>query len=187
MSVLSRASEAGRSARPAFVRVWDPFVRVFHWALVACFAAAWITADEWDRAHEIAGYAIIALVGLRCVWGLVGPRYARFSDFVAAPSAVIAYLRDVLALRARRYLGHNPAGGAMIMALLVSLAAVCATGVMLTMDAFWAEEWVEELHEAAANLTLVLVAMHVLGVAASSLLHGENLVKAMITGRKRAE
>lgn len=187
MTALSKATEAGRVMRPALVKVWDPFVRFFHWSLVSFFAIAWITADEWDRFHEITGYAVAVLVGLRIIWGLIGSRYARFSDFVFRPTTIVAYLKDSLSLRAERYLGHNPAGGAMILALLVSLIAVSATGIMLTMDAYWAEDWVEDLHEVAANFTLGLVGLHVLGVFVASLVHGENLVKSMITGLKRKE
>lgn len=170
----------------ATVRVWDPLVRVFHWSLVLSFALAWISADEWDDLHIWAGYAAAALIAFRVVWGLIGPRYARFSQFVRSPRAVTAYLKDLLAGREARYLGHNPAGGAMILLLLVSLAALCLTGWMYTIDAFWGEEWVEEIHEALANLLLVLVGLHLAGVALASLKHHENLVRAMVTGRKRA-
>jgi len=168
------------------VRVWDPLVRVFHWSLVASFALAWISADEWDDLHIWAGYAAAALIAFRLVWGLVGSRYARFSQFVRAPGAVAAYLKDLLTGREARYLGHNPAGGAMILLLIFSLTALCLTGWMYTLDAFWGEEWVEEIHEALANLLLVLVGLHLAGVALASLKHHENLVRAMVTGRKRA-
>ena len=89
MTMVHDQLEAGRDARPAFIKVWDPFVRVFHWSLVALFIVTWISADEWDRLHEITGYAIIGLIGLRLVWGLIGTRYARFSDFVYSPGAVL--------------------------------------------------------------------------------------------------
>jgi len=160
-------------------------VRLFHWLLVPLFAIAWVTADEWDRAHEIAGYAIAALVGLRVVWGLIGTRHARFSDFLFPPSAIIGYVRDSLRLRAKRHLGHNPAGGVMVMALLLALSATAGTGVMSTMDMFWGREWVEDLHEAGAYSTLGLVFLHVAGILFSSFQHRENLVRSMFTGRKR--
>lgn len=168
------------------VKVWDPLVRLFHWSLVASFAVAWITADEWDDLHIWAGYAAAGLIAFRLVWGLIGPRYARFTQFLRAPGTVAAYLKDLAGGRERRYLGHNPAGAAMILALIVSLAALCLTGWMYTLDTFWGEEWVEELHEVLANLLLVLVGLHVAGVVLASLKHHENLVRAMITGRKRA-
>ncbi len=187
MTIANDLTEAGRASRPASIKVWDPFVRLFHWSLLAFFAITWITADEWDRIHEIAGYAIAVLIGLRLVWGFIGPRYARFSNFVYGPSAVIAYVKDSVRLRAKRHHGHNPAGGAMIIALLLSLSVATGTGVMLIMDAFWDVEWVEDLHEGAANLTLGLVFLHLVGVFLASLEHRENLVRSMITGLKRKD
>jgi cytochrome b len=135
--------------------------------------------------HIAVGYGIAGLIALRIGWGFVGPRHARFSNFVRSPREVLAYLRDVVLLSAPRYLGHNPAGGAMIIALLVMLVGTATTGYMMTTDAFWGAKWVEEIHETFANLTVGLVVLHVLGVLLSSFLHGENLVKSMITGQKR--
>lgn len=168
------------------VRVWDPLVRVFHWSLAFSFVVAWVSADEWDALHIWAGYAASALIAFRLVWGLVGPRYARFSQFVYSPGTVAAYLGELMSGRERRYLGHNPAGGAMILLLIVTLAALCLTGWMYTLDMFWGADWVEELHEALANFLLILVGLHLAGVVLASLKHQENLVRAMITGRKRA-
>lgn len=185
MSTVDNAIEAGGAMPPATVKVWDPFVRVFHWSLAALFLAAYATGDEFAQAHIAAGYAIAGLIALRIVWGFAGPRHARFSDFVRSPRQVLAYLRDVAVFRAPRYLGHNPAGGAMIVALLVMLAGTGVTGYMMTTDAFWGAKWVEEVHEAAANLTVGLIVAHVLGVLLCSFEHGENLVKSMVTGRKR--
>ncbi len=159
-------------------------MRVFHWSLATLFLAAYATGEDAAQVHIAAGYAIAGLIALRIVWGFVGPRHARFSNFVRSPRAVLAYLRDVALFRAPRYLGHNPAGGAMIIGLLVMLLATGITGYMMTTDAFWGAKWVEEVHEAFANLTVGLIVFHVLGVLFSSFLHGENLVKSMITGRK---
>ncbi|MHB1140383.1 MAG: cytochrome b/b6 domain-containing protein [Sulfuricaulis sp.] len=203
---------------PASVKVWDPLVRIFHWSLVAAFAIAWLTGDEESRLHELTGYAVIGLVLVRIVWGFIGTRYARFSDFVHRPSTVLAYAREMLIAKPRHYLGHNPLGGMMILALLVSLLAAGATGLALqgaeqgtgpfaslssgttvTMPGIIAtavaddddegdessEEIWEELHEFFANLTLLLVALHIAGVIIGSLVHRENLVRAMFTGRKR--
>ncbi|NIA71559.1 cytochrome B [Pelagibius litoralis] len=170
----------------ATVKVWDPLVRIFHWTLVGSFALAWISADEWDDLHSWAGYAAAALIAFRLVWGLLGPRYARFRQFIRAPGTVAAYLKDVLLGREARYLGHNPAGGAMIIALIVTLAMLCLTGWMYTLDIFWGEDWVEEIHEVLANLMLGLIGLHLAGVFVASLKHHENLVRAMITGRKRS-
>jgi cytochrome b len=171
---------------PATVKVWDPFIRIFHWSLVTLFAIAFATGDKSEKVHVAVGYGIAALVASRIVWGFVGSKHARFSDFIAPPATGVAYMRAMLRRRAPRYLGHNPAGGAMVIILLTLLAILCVTGFMMTTDAFWGAKWLQELHEAAANLTLGLVALHVVGVIFTSLEHGENLVKAMITGRKRA-
>jgi cytochrome b len=185
MTSVNHAIEAGGATPPATVKVWDPFVRAFHWSLAALFLLAYATGDEVEQVHIVAGYTIAGLLALRILWGLVGPRHARFSDFVRSPRAVLAYLRNMVLLRAPRYLGHNPAGGAMVVALIVMLIGTCTTGYMMTTDAYWGAEWVEEVHEALANLTVGLVVVHVLGVLVASFEHRENLVKAMITGRKR--
>jgi cytochrome b len=186
MSIVNHTIEAGGATPPATVKVWDLFVRLFHWSLATLFVVAYATGDEIEKIHIAAGYTIAALLALRIVWGFVGPRHARFANFVRRPREVLAYLRDVALFRAPRYIGHNPAGGAMILALLAMLAGTCATGFMMTTDAFWGAEWVEDVHEVLANLTVGLIALHVLGVLAASFEHGENLVKAMVTGRKRA-
>lgn len=168
------------------VRVWDPFVRIFHWSLVGLFGAAFITGDEIEWLHILLGYAIVALVALRIVWGFVGSRYARFSNFVRSPRAIVEYLTQAARFKAPRYLGHNPAGAAMIIALLFMITGIAVTGVAMTTDAFWGAKWVEELHEGLAYGTLGLIALHIAGVVFSSLAHCENLVKAMVTGRKGA-
>lgn len=185
MSAINDAIETGGGKPSASIKVWDPFVRVFHWSLAGLFLLAYATGDEIENVHIAAGYAIAGLLGLRILWGFVGPRNARFSDFVRSPRAVLAYMRDVALLRAPRYLGHNPAGGTMVVALIVTLIVTCTTGYMMTTDTFWGAKWVEEMHEAFAKLTVGLVVVHVLGVLVASFEHSENLVKAMITGRKR--
>jgi cytochrome b len=177
---------AASSSKATTVRVWDPFVRIFHWSLVALFAIAFVTGDEFEWLHIRIGYAIAALVALRIVWGLVGTRHARFSDFVRSPQETATYVRQAYQWNAPRYLGHNPAGGAMILALLIMIAGIAATGFAMTTDAFWGSEWVEDLHEGLVYTTVGLIILHVAGVVFSSMEHGENLVKAMITGRKRA-
>ena len=138
------------------------------------------------RCSQAAGYAIAALVALRIVWGFVGPRHARFSDFVRPPAETLDYMHKAVRRRAPHHLGHNPAGGLMVVGLLGMLIAIATTGFMMTMDAFWGAEWVEELHEGLVYATLGLIALHVAGVIVTGIQHGENLVKAMITGRKRA-
>lgn len=187
MIAHEQVSDAGGVTPPATVKVWDPFVRVFHWSLASLVVAAFVTGETWERGHIVIGYTIAALLALRIVWGFVGSRHARFTDFVRGPSTVLSYLRDVAGMRAARYIGHNPAGAAMIVGLIVSLVATCVTGYMMTTKALWGAKWIEEVHEACAHVVMVLAGLHVVGVIVSSLLHGENLVRAMITGRKRAE
>lgn len=179
------AIEAGGGKQPGSVMVWDLFVRVFHWSLAALFLLAYATGDEIENVHIAVGSTIAGLLVLRIVWGFVGPRHARFSDFVRSPRAVLAYMRDTVLFRAPRYLGHNPAGGAMVVALLVTLIGICTTGYMMTTGTFWGARWVEKVHEACAGLTIGLVVVHVIGVLVASFEHRESLVKAMITGRKR--
>jgi len=182
------------------IKVWDPLVRIFHWSLVIAFSTAYASAEEWLTVHTWAGYAVLGLIGFRLVWGLVGSRHARFGDFVTSPRAALAYAREVLLLRARRYIGHNPAGGLMVVLLLAALLATGASGLAVYGIeehagplAGWADgighaqgEWIEEVHEFFANATLFLVFVHVAGVLIESLLHRENLVRSMFTGRKRA-
>ncbi|MEQ9491637.1 MAG: cytochrome b/b6 domain-containing protein [Alphaproteobacteria bacterium] len=167
------------------VKVWDPLVRLFHWSLVTVFAIVWLTGDELDELHEAMGYTILGLVALRLVWGVIGPRHARFMQFVPSAGSFITYVKDMATGRERRYLGHNPAGGAMVVALILGLVATAGTGWMMTLDMFWGSEWVEEIHEVMANGMLLLVGLHIAGVAFASIRHGENLVRAMINGRKR--
>lgn len=205
-------------------KVWDPFVRVAHWTMALAFFGAYLTEDEVLSVHVWAGYVIGALVLLRIVWGLLGPRYARFSDFIYAPRKVIAYVADLLRLRAPRYLGHSPAGGAMVVALLLCLALTAVTGLVVYAEENGAgplaplysqsrassqrspamsesiedeeegyereggdrESAFKEMHELFANITLALVILHVIGVVLASFAHHENLARAMITGRKRA-
>jgi cytochrome b len=185
MNAAEPAVEVGGVEPPATIRVWDPFVRVFHWSLVMLFVIAYATGDEIERVHIYAGYTIAVLIALRVLWGLIGSRHARFTDFVRSPREIIAYLRAVARWEAPHYIGHNPAGGLMILLLLGTLAVTCATGLAMTTDAFWGAKWVEEVHETCANLTVGLVLFHILGAVTTSLMHGENLVKAMVTGRKR--
>jgi cytochrome b len=185
MSIAEVTTEAGIA--PPSVKVWDGFIRLFHWSLVAGFALAYATGDEIERVHIAAGYSIGALLALRIVWGFVGPRHARFANFVRSPRTVLANLRDLALLRAPRHLGHNPAGGAMIVALIAMVGGTCVTGYMMTTHAYWGAKWVEEVHEALANATVALIALHIAGVLFASFEHRENLVKSMLTGWKRRD
>ena len=168
------------------VKVWDPLIRLFHWSLVVSFAIAWLTADQWDDLHEWAGYTAAALIGFRLLWGLAGPHYARFTQFIRSPRAALDYIKASIRGDEPRYVGHNPAGAMMIVALIVAMAGTALTGWMYTLDAFWGVEWVEETHELLASLMLIMVGIHVAGVIFASLRHKENLVRSMINGRNRA-
>lgn len=181
------------------VKVWDPFVRIFHWSLLLTFTVAWISGDELEVLHINAGYAVLGLVLLRIVWGFIGTHHARFRDFVYPPAEVKGFLRDTLMLRARRYLGHNPAGGAMIILMLLSLVITTVTGIayygiedgagplsLLAGVPEWGEEILEEVHEFFANLMVLLAVVHVIGVIVEGRLNHESLIRAMLTGRKRA-
>lgn len=181
--------------------VWDPFVRAFHWLLVAGFFTAYLVDPDDSVIHIWAGYVVLGLVLLRIVWGFVGSRYARFSDFAYSPSVVLNDVKDAVRFRARRYLGHSPGGGAMVLLLLVALLATAATGLMTygaDQDAGPLASWManvseqdaemlEEVHETLANVTLGLIVVHLIGVALANLSHRENLVKAMFSGYKRKE
>jgi len=182
---------------PSTVKAWDPLVRVFHWSLVLFFLLAFATEDDWMNLHVWAGYAIAMLIGFRLLWGIIGTRNARFLTFVKSPQIVMRHLRSMLSLKASHYLGHNPVAAVMVIVLLASISLVAFSGMVLiavegqgpltnTLFAGANGKVVEEIHEFFANFTLLLVFVHVGGVVISSLLEGENLVKAMITGRKKA-
>lgn len=167
------------------VKVWDPLVRIFHWTLVAAFATAWLTAEEWDAQHRWAGYVILALVGFRLLWGVIGPTHARFGNFLTSPSVTARYLVDLVCLRERPYVGHNPAGAWMIVALLLSLLATATTGLLSEYGPSTYAQVAGDLHEGLAELTIILVGAHVAGVIWASLRHQENLICAMFHGRKK--
>jgi cytochrome b len=166
------------------VPVWDIVVRVTLWTLVLGVLGAALTED-FLRVHEWLGYAALTAVSLRILWGLAGTRYARFSQFVRSRRDTLRYATSLAAFREPRYLGHNPLGGWMIVVLMMMVMMAGLTG-WLAMDVFDGAEWMEEVHEAFANGLLLLIILHVAGVIFASLHHGENLVKAMFSGRKRA-
>ena len=211
-----------RNARP-YVRVWDPLVRILHWVVVVAFFTAYFTEEDLLATHTWAGYVVAAVVAVRVVWGFIGPRHARFADFLYSPRSILRYGFNLLRLDPReRYLGHSPVGGLMVVALLVGMAATVWSGLevlaseegagpLARADRAWpdvsviaaasangdeeaeegyegggAADW-EEIHEVAANTTLVLVVLHVGGVLLASFVHRENLIEAMFTGRKRSD
>ncbi len=180
------------------LKIWDPLVRIFHWSLVALFCFSYLTEDDFIDLHAFSGYLIGGLLLFRLLWGLIGTKHARFSDFIYSPRHTMNYLKDIARCKAKRYLGHNPAGGMMVIALLLSLSLTVCSG-MLTYGAMefagpltsltanlshQQAEWLEEGHEFFAHLTLLLVMLHISGVVFSSVLHKENLVGSMLTGRK---
>jgi len=176
--------EVGMTTR---ILVWDIPTRVFHWLLAGSFTGAFLTAESemFRDVHVALGYLLLALIGFRIVWGIIGTRYARFSAFAFGPSKVLAYLKSLLTGAPQHYLGHNPAGSWVIYGLLLLGVLAGATGYAAYNEI--GGEWFEELHEAVSNSMLVLVAVHVTGVVVSSLLHRENLVKSMINGYKRGD
>ncbi len=212
-----------------FIKVWVIAIRVFHWTLVGCFAIAFISSESILKLHVIFGSSVLALVVFRIFYGFVGTKYARFSDFLYPPTQIADYLKGLLIGRPKHYIGHNPAGGIMIVILLLSLLSLTLTGLKAygvkgsgplakheisfmthafadsddkethdekddrerrsqqnhrtennEKDKFW-----KEVHETIAYFTLFLVSIHIMGALVSSLVHRENLIKAMITGRKQ--
>ena len=148
-------------------------------------ALAWTTrhgAADW---HERFGYAVGAIVAIRLAWGWIGPQYARFAQFLRSPAATTRYAIQVLDGTEPRHLGHNPLGGWMVVSLLAASALTVATGWLYTTDAYWGVRWVESLHGASSDALLVLATVHLAGVLYTSVRHRENLVAAMIHGRKR--
>jgi len=169
------------------ILVWDIPTRVFHWLLAGSFAGAYLTAESerFRDIHVLLGYTVLGLIGFRLVWGLIGTRYARFSSFAFGPSKVAAYLKSLLSGSPQHYVGHNPAGSWVIYGLLLLGLLSGVTGYATYNEI--GGEWLEELHEAAAGTMLTLVAVHIAGVLVSSLLHRENLIRAMINGYKTGE
>jgi Cytochrome b len=166
-------------------RVWDLPVRVFHWTLVACFVGAYALGDteRWRNVHVMLGYTVLGLIAFRLLWGFFGTHHARFRSFAFSPVAAARHLRDEIAGTAQRHLGHNPAGSWAVYGLLLLGVATGVTGY-LTFNGVGGEAF-EEVHEVCANAWLALVVLHVLGVVFSSFMQRENLVRAMVTGRKR--
>jgi cytochrome b len=171
---------------PERVLVWDVPTRLFHWLLALSFAGAFLTADSERQRdiHVLLGYCFAGLIAFRLVWGFVGPRYSRFRSFLFSPAEIGRYLRSLLTRNPRHYLGHNPAGSVAIF-LMLGLGLVTAATGLATYNGIGGD-WTEELHEGAANAMLAVVFVHIGGVFISSLLHRENLIRSMITGRKAA-
>ena len=167
------------------VSVWDPLVRLLHWSLVGSFVASWLTRHSPGSMHEWLGYAVLLILIIRIGWGFLGSRYARFAQFIRSPAATLAYARSLAGRRHPRYLGHNPLGAWMIVALVLTTLGICISGWLYTTDRYWGIEWVENTHRWLTNFGLALVALHLSGVVFTSLHDRENLVASMLHGRKR--
>jgi cytochrome b len=166
------------------IRVWDAPVRVFHWLLVLSFAGAYLSAESevWRLVHVTLGYTLGGLLAFRLVWGVIGTRYARFSNFVRGPAAVVSYLKSIQARQPEHHLGHNPAGAVAIVLLMVLGLGITATGYITYNDL--GPGWVGELHDLLANAMVLVIIGHLVGVVTASLQHKENLVRSMVTGFK---
>ncbi len=171
---------------PGRVLVWDLPTRMFHWLLAASFFGAYVVSEgeRWRGVHALLGYTAGGLIAFRLLWGVFGTRYARFGSFPLSPAAAIAYLRSLVTGTPQHHVGHNPAGSWAVLALLALVAATALSGWAVLNDV--GPGWLDEVHEACANATIALVALHVAAVVVSSVLHRENLVHAMLTGSKRA-
>ncbi len=178
-------SGAHAPATQPVVRVWSLGVRALHWSLAATVMAAWVTREGFGVWHERVGDVCLALVGVRLLMGFMSGTRARFSQFVRGPGTTWAYARQAWSRREPRYVGHNPLGAWMILALLFTAALTGVTGWVYTTDRFWGDPLVEQLHEISATALVSLAALHVLGVIATSIRHRENLARAMVTGDKR--
>jgi len=176
--------------------VWDPLVRLFHWTLVIACITAYITQEENYDLHLQSGYLIIGLICFRIIWGFIGSDHARFSDFVYRPATVLKYLKESRNNQARRYLGHNPAGGIMVVLMILILLIITLSGVALDAaenragplsgsQLFLYTDMINMIHNISTHIATAMVLLHILGVIFSGKAHNENLVLAMITGKKR--
>jgi cytochrome b len=174
-----------RSDAPDMVKVWDWPLRMFHWLLAFFVLLAWFTPGKFDSLHRFAGYAVIILIAFRIGWGVFGTRFSRFHALGRRLRAAPAYLFNLRRGGTGRYRGLNPAGTAMMVALLLLLAVSTITGWMSTTVRFFGVPWVEDTHGYVSDAVIVLVVIHVIGVLVMCVLQRENLVRAMITGWKR--
>ncbi|HXZ15489.1 MAG TPA: cytochrome b/b6 domain-containing protein [Roseiarcus sp.] len=168
------------------IEVWDPLVRLFHWTVVAGCIVDLFVLEDGKAGHRLIGYVVAAALAVRVVWGFLGSKHARFADFAPTPRKLGQYLKALLRREEPRYIGHNPAGAVLMLTLMGLLAAVSITGWLLTLDAYFGNEALEELHEGIADLILVLAGAHAAAAIYEGRRQKENLVWAMVTGRKRA-
>lgn len=168
----------------ASTRVWDPFVRLFHWSLVACVVLNQFVLEEGETPHQWVGYAASGLVVARLLWGFVGTRHARFSDFFPTPQRLKRHIAALLRGHTPHYEGHNPLGALMMLGLMALVLGLGLTGWLQGTDTFWGEEWLEELHEALANGLILAAGLHASAAILMGRLERVRLVRAMVTGRK---
>ena len=170
---------------PATQLVWNLGIRILHWTLAVSMIAAFATHESGSVWHEYIGYVALAAASIRIVLGFTANGYWRFSQFFSGITTNVQYAKDVVHKREKRYLGHNPLGGWMVVLLLADTMAAGLTGWLFTTDAFWGMEWLEELHEFFGTLIMPLLILHLAGVIFTSIRHRENLAAAMVHGRKK--
>jgi cytochrome b len=185
-SVAPPLPSAGSVRAGGRVKVWDPIVRIFHWTVAVGVIANLTVLQHQETPHIYVGYVVVTALAIRLAWGFIGRRHARFASFVPRPGGLLRYFRAMMVRQEPRYIGHNPAGAAMIVVLMLLLAMIGTTGWMMGLDRFWGVGWVETAHEVAANVLIGAVALHIIGAVVVSVRHRENLPLAMITGYKRA-
>jgi cytochrome b len=171
-------------------KVYDLPTRLFHWLFAGGFAVAFMIAEFADddseifSYHMLVGLLLVALVGLRLIWGLVGSRYARFSSFRLRPAKLLTYFTDLLKGRSARELGHNPASSWAAVIMLALALGLGLTGYLMTASGGDPERW-EDLHELMANAFLFVVIAHVGGVVLHTLRHRDQIGFSMLSGNKR--
>lgn len=167
-------------ARP----VWDLFVRIFHWTLVSCVMVNYFVLDDGESIHEWLGYLASALVVARVAWGFIGSPYARFSNFFPTPRRLQHHVSQLVQGKAEMHWGHNPIGALMMLALMALVLGLGVSGWMQTLDAFWGEAWLQDLHELLGNVLIGLVTLHAIAAIVMGRLERTRLIRAMVTGVK---
>lgn len=167
------------------IPVWDRFVRLFHWSLVSCILINFFIIDDGETLHQFLGYTASALVLARIVWGFIGSRHARFADFFPTPARIRRHVQHLRAGTHDDHPGHNAIGAIMIFVLLALTLSLGITGYMQGSDAFWGEEWIQELHEGLASTLIACAGLHALAAIVMSRIERTNLIGAMISGVKK--
>ncbi|GAB4090274.1 cytochrome b/b6 domain-containing protein [Hydrogenophaga soli] len=164
--------------------VWDLFVRIFHWTLVGCVLLNYVVLEEGETPHQWVGYLASTLVMARIVWGFIGSRHARFSDFFPTPSRLKHHVRAMLTRQPDHHWGHNPLGAMMMLLLMSLVLSLGVTGWMQGTDAYFGEEWLQELHELLANTLVLSAGLHAMAALVMGRIERTRLIKAMVTGVK---